>query len=106
MATETLFEADDSNDGGHGTELWATDGTAAGTVPVDDRRSGSATSSPYGLTTLGSKVVFRANDGVHGSKVWVTDAPAAGHGLVKDSTPGASGSTRPTSPPTRVGRWD
>ncbi len=90
MATKILFRA---NDGTHGFELWATDGTAGGTYLVDDINPGSASSFLSGLTDLGNgKAVFEANDGIHGFELWVTDGTAGGTVLVTDINPGSNGS--------------
>ena len=75
----------------HGSELWSTNGTASGTVLVDDIYPGSKTSSIYDLTAFGSKAIFRANDGTHGAEIWVTDGTTAGTTLLKDIIPGAGG---------------
>jgi ELWxxDGT repeat protein len=82
-----------------GTELWKTDGTAAGTVLVKDIIAGTEGSSPSGLTAVGSTVFFTADDGVNGSELWKTDGTAAGTVLVKDINPGRSlgGSRGPAS---------
>jgi ELWxxDGT repeat protein len=62
-----LFAA---SDGTSGAEVWATDGTSAGTFLVQDLRPGSLSSSPQGFVRVGDRVVFVANDGVHGREPW------------------------------------
>ena len=87
---KTVFSAYDST---HGSELWITDGTSAGTYllkdinPVHD-------SSPRGFALAGGKVVFAANTPTVGGELWVTDGTAAGTSLLKDINP--AGSSNPT----------
>ncbi|ABG57722.1 ELWxxDGT repeat protein [Cytophaga hutchinsonii] len=83
-----LFTA---NDGIHGTELWKTDGTTAGTVLVKDINSGAGSSNPaesdshYNQYILyKGEVYFAANDGVHGIELWKTDGTENGTVMVKD----------------------
>lgn len=47
------------NDGVAGRELWVSDGTAAGTVMLQDINFGPADSHPYPFMTLGNQVFFR-----------------------------------------------
>src|SRR5205823_8808173 len=95
---ETLFFS--ANDGVNGTELWKSDGTAAGTVLVKDIRPGSAGSSPSYHTVVKGTLYFTANDGVNGVELWKSDGTAAGTVLVKDIRPGSSryGSPLSSSP--------
>jgi ELWxxDGT repeat protein len=73
-STLFLFAADD---GASGRELWATDGTTAGTRRVRDLRPGPGGSSPHDLVPLGGKVYFVADDG-GGEALWASDGTAAG----------------------------
>jgi ELWxxDGT repeat protein len=80
-----------ANDGVHGAELWATDGTAQGTHLVRDIHPGEAGSGPAMLTAVGSRVYFTAVDGVHGRELWVSDGTRPGTHIVKDLTRGPAG---------------
>jgi ELWxxDGT repeat protein len=71
-----------------GTELWKTDGTAAGTVIVRDIKSGPGSSFPSDITAVGSTVFFTADDGVHGRELWKTDVAKSGAELVRDISTG------------------
>jgi ELWxxDGT repeat protein len=77
-----------SSDGIHGTELWRTDGTAAGTRIVKDICPGSCSSWIFRLAAWGSTLYFSADDGAHGKELWKSDGTEAGTVLVKDLTPG------------------
>jgi ELWxxDGT repeat protein len=79
-----LFTA---NDGTHGIELWASDGTATGTWLVTDLTPGAASSSILGLTGLGNAAVFATQQlfqpgpgepGHAEITLWHTDGSATG----------------------------
>jgi ELWxxDGT repeat protein len=78
---------------GLGDELWSSDGTAAGTVPVVDLRPGRESSNPRGFAVLRGELYFAADDGVHGRELWASDGTAAGTRLVADLRPGAASSS-------------
>jgi uncharacterized repeat protein (TIGR01451 family) len=84
-----LFTADD---GRNGTELWRTDGTAAGTILVRDICPGACASRPTWMTVVGSELFFVADDGAHGRELWKSDGTAAGTQRVADITPGLEAS--------------
>lgn len=67
-----------------GTELWKTDGTAAGTGIVKDIFPGAATSSPSSLRATNGKLYFSADDGFKGREPWVSDGTAAGTKRIAD----------------------
>ena len=83
-----------ANDGVNGTELWRSDGTAAGTTLVKDIRPGIASSGPGSLTIVNGTLFFGADDGANGRELWTSDGTATGTTLVKDINPGG---TSPTS---------
>ncbi len=102
-----LFAADDHI---HGRELFATDGTAAGTRlvadinrkqrPIDDPelmprppRLIGLGSDPENLVRAGSRIFFTADDGETGRELWVTDGSYRGTRRVADLTPGPGSSS-------------
>jgi ELWxxDGT repeat protein len=74
-------------DGIHGSELWRTDGTEAGTRLVADICPGSCASTPQSLTVAGGQIFFLADDGLHGRELWKSDGTAAGTVLVSNLIP-------------------
>lgn len=89
VGTWIYFAADD---GVHGTELWVTDGSAAGTRMVRDIRRGPLSSRPSALGSFGGHLYFGADDGMHGHELWRSDGTGAGTELVADLTPGSANS--------------
>ena len=92
----------DHLDGGsslYGSELWRTDGTAAGTTLVRDIHTGNSSSSPMDLVATSNRVYFTADDGFAGREVWSTDGTSAGTHLLRDHRPGlTSGNARALTP--------
>jgi ELWxxDGT repeat protein len=72
------------------TELWRSDGTAAGTVRVRDMGPDSALISSQVL--VGGTLFFVFTDPVHGTELWKTDGTEAGTALVRDLRPGPDSS--------------
>lgn len=83
-----LFPADD---GVHGRELWATDGTAAGTALVLDIEPGAWGSDSSWLTPFAGEVYFQADQTGTGRELWKSDGTAGGTALVRDIEPGPDG---------------
>jgi len=96
LAGGLLFAADD---GVIGTELWATDGTAAGTALVRDLDPATADGLDVGAdvgTRIDGVVIddvlyFTADDGQSGAELWKREGDAA-PSLVADLVPGPEGS--------------
>jgi ELWxxDGT repeat protein len=80
------------NDGALGEELWVSDGTEAGTIPLEIR-PGPEGSRPRSLTVVDGVLYFSADDGIHGRELWRSDGTPKGTYLVADIAPGAAPST-------------
>src|SRR6218665_112499 len=74
----TLFFS--ANDGLHGTQIWKTDGTPAGTVAIKDLAPASSGYNVTELSAAGSLVYFRFNN-----KLYRTDGTNAGTIILQDS---------------------
>jgi ELWxxDGT repeat protein len=74
LAGERLFFVADNG----GRELWTSDGTAAGTVPVSSFPRRTAIPECASLTALGGRVWFAADDGAYGWELWRSDGTPAG----------------------------
>lgn len=89
LSNKALFVADD---GEHGYELWATDGTPAGTILLKDILAGTAGAQPADLTRVEDLVFFSADNGISGRELWRTDGTVSGTFIIKDINVGAIGS--------------
>jgi ELWxxDGT repeat protein len=79
-----------ANDGVHGSELWVSDGTDAGTMMVKDIAPGSASAAPGSLVGIGELLVFSAGeDGI--AKIWRSDGTFEGTYPIYDVTEGSIG---------------
>ena len=73
IGNSAYFAASDED----GTELWKTNGSAAGTKRVKDINAGSNSASPYSLTVFKNNIYFGADDG-SGNALWRSNGTAAG----------------------------
>jgi ELWxxDGT repeat protein len=76
-----------------GTELWRTDGTAAGTYLVKDIFVGTTSSSITSLTNFNGTLFFAANNSTNGIELWKSDGTTGGTVLVKDIASGTTSSS-------------
>ncbi|MDG0816991.1 ELWxxDGT repeat protein [Bdellovibrio svalbardensis] len=83
-----------ANDGTNGVELWASDGTAAGTALVKDIFTGPSSSYPAGYTILQgvspATAVFNATSATSDSSLWKTDGTTSGTVQIKNIRTGAT----------------
>ena len=56
-----------------GRELWRSDGTTLGTVPVADINTGDPDSTPRYLVWFRGVLLFQADNGIHGAELWKHD---------------------------------
>ena len=71
-----------------GAELWKSDGTDAGTIPLADINPGAASSNPDYFSPYNNLVIFQATDAAHGTEYWKTNGTPAGTTILKDINPG------------------
>ncbi|NOX93101.1 MAG: hypothetical protein GXP18_11835, partial [Gammaproteobacteria bacterium] len=81
-----------ANDGQVGEELFATDGTAAGTSLVKDINT-NTNADPRNFVVVNGVSYFVATDGITGRELWKTNGTTAGTVMVKDIWPGSSGAS-------------
>lgn len=81
-----------ANDGDHGLEYWASDGTKEGTVLLADIMPGFASSNPSFVQVAPSTFYFSAVTHETGQELWRTDGTPAGTRLAVDLNPGPGGS--------------
>ena len=86
---QVLFAGDN---GKTGTELFRTDGTAAGTVLVKDINTNTVGAELMSLAAMGGLTYFAATNGLQGMELWKSNGTAEGTVLVKDINPGAQNS--------------
>jgi ELWxxDGT repeat protein len=89
LGETTFFRADD---GVHGTELWASDGTPGGTRMVSDLCPGPCSSDATPQAIFDGRLLFAADDGTHGSELWTTNGSPSGTRMVSDICPGSCAS--------------
>jgi ELWxxDGT repeat protein len=77
-----------------GSEIWRSDGTAAGTFILKDLCPGEGDQFPTPqLVALATTVYFDANDCASGRELWKSDGTAGGTQRVKDINPGVDSSS-------------
>jgi ELWxxDGT repeat protein len=87
---KVFFSASSTGNTNGEYELWATDGTEAGTYLVKDILTGNTGSRPNATIAIpGNKVLFTASDGASGIELWKSDGTAAGTSLLRDFNSGS-----------------
>ena len=76
---------------GHGTQLWATNGTAAGTVHADLRQRGRWGHGPQYLTAASGTVYFSGFDPTDRFQLWASNGTAARDGAADHRQRGEHG---------------
>lgn len=76
-----------ANDGIDGTQLWRSDGTAAGTAMVTNINASGGGFAPTNLTNANGTLYFVANDGTDGNQIWTSDGTSAGTTMISNLKP-------------------
>ena len=70
---------------GTDSQLWATDGTVAGTVPLTTANAGSGGVDPSNLVDMNGTLYFLANDPASGQEaLWSSDGTVSGTNVITD----------------------
>jgi ELWxxDGT repeat protein len=85
-----FFEAGDSV---HGRELWRTDGTAAGTILLQDIEPGAGDGGMYAPYVWHGQVFFEGNQLQYGKELWRSDGSVSGTMMLGDIRSGSFGSS-------------
>ena len=85
-----LYFSASGSQGRMGSELWRSDGTAAGTSLVRDINDGVEPGWPTEFTKLNDVIYFSVNGGSIGRELWRTDGTFEGTRLIRDINPGRS----------------
>ncbi|MCX6857663.1 MAG: hypothetical protein NTV80_22485 [Verrucomicrobia bacterium] len=79
----TLYFTAEDSEGNR--EIWKTNGSGAGTVPVKNQELDKLPAgSPKQLTHVNGLLYFLGNDGINGKELWSSNGTTAGTVLVKD----------------------
>src|SRR4051794_32914826 len=89
VGNRLVFAADD---GIHGSEVWATDGTSKGTSLLKDVCPGSCSGASYVAAVFGNYALFSGMTPARGVEPWVTDGTPGGTHLLRDFCQGSCGS--------------
>jgi ELWxxDGT repeat protein len=84
----------------YGSELWRSDGTAAGTYMVKDIVSGATGSLPRMLASMNGRLLFSVSTSTAGMELWTSDGTSAGTMMVRDINPGTSSGVASLTPST------
>jgi ELWxxDGT repeat protein len=74
------------------SQLWKSDGTELGTIPVQDASPGPVADRPRSLTASGGRLFFIGTTPETGTELWTSDGTSAGTRLVRDIVPGPGSS--------------
>ncbi|HIP62161.1 MAG TPA: hypothetical protein EYG98_06355, partial [Sulfurovum sp.] len=75
-----------ANDGGHGKELWRSDGTEVGTKMVKDICVDACSSDIEYLTAVNGMLYFSAMDAENDRVLWTSDGEEVGTRVIKDAS--------------------
>lgn len=82
--------SDGNGSGDHGTELWRSDGSPAGTSRMTDVVSGIGDSLFAGVIALGKRLLFISDNGSTGLELFTSNGTPASTKLVKEINPSGS----------------